>query len=171
MQRDPDRYWNPYAAGVAMGLVLLAAYLLVGKGLGASGPALRIVTTGLRAVAPGHVAATPPLAHLAAEPSPLTNYFVFLLVGTLLGGVVASYTSGRMAAGVTRGPTAPVRLRLWFALGGGVLLGVGARLARGCASGQALTGGGLLSAGSWAFMFAIFAGGYAAAYLARRQWR
>ena len=171
MERNPDRYWNPYVAGVAMGLVLLSAYLLVGKGLGASGPAIRIATVGLETVAPGHVAATPPLAHVAAEPHPLENYFVFLGLGTLLGGIVAAYTSGRMKGGVTRGPTAALGLRLPLALGGGVLLGIGARLARGCASGQALTGGGLLSAGSWAFMFAIFIGGYAAAYFVRRQWR
>jgi hypothetical protein len=169
--RDPDRYWNPYLAGVAMGLVLLSAYLFVGKGLGASGPALRFVAVAFEAVAPAHVAATPPLAHLAEEPHPLANYFVFLGLGTLLGGFVAAYTSGRMRAGVTRGPTAPVGLRLALALGGGVLLGVGARLARGCASGQALTGGALLSAGSWAFMFSIFAGGYAAAWFVRREWR
>jgi uncharacterized membrane protein YedE/YeeE len=169
--RNPDTYWNPYLAGVAMGLVLLAAYLFVGKGLGASGPALRLVTVAAAAVAPGHVAATPPLAHLAEEPSPLANYFVFLGLGTLLGGIVAAYTSGRMRGGVTRGPTAGLRLRLALALAGGVLLGVGARLARGCASGQALTGGALLSAGSWAFMFAIFAGGYAAAWFVRREWR
>ena len=171
MQRDPTKFWNPYLAGVAIGLVLLAAYLFVGKGLGASGPALRVAAVGLRELAPGHVAATPPLAHLAAEPNPLSNYFVFLGIGTLLGGLVAAYSAGRLAPGVTRGPTAPVGTRLAFAVGGGVLLGVGARLARGCASGQALTGGALLSAGSWAFMFAIFAGGYAAAYFARREWR
>jgi uncharacterized membrane protein YedE/YeeE len=169
--RDPDKYWNPYLAGVAMGLVLLAAYLLVGKGLGASGPALRFATIAAEAVVPGHVAATPPLAHLAEEPHPLANYFVFLGLGTLLGGFVAAYSAGRMKAGVTRGPTSPLGLRLALALGGGVLLGVGARLARGCASGQALTGGGLLSAGSWAFMFAIFAGGYATAWFVRREWR
>ncbi len=164
-------YWNPYVAGVAMGLVLLSAYLFVGRGLGASGPALRVAAVALGQLAPAHVAGTPPLAHLAAEESPLSNYFVFLGVGTLLGGVVAAYTAGRMKVGVTRGPTAGVGLRLALALGGGVLLGAGARLARGCASGQALTGGGLLSAGSWAFMLAIFAGGYAAAFLVRREWR
>jgi uncharacterized membrane protein YedE/YeeE len=169
--RDPDRYWNPYLAGVAMGLVLLSAYLFVGRGLGASGPALRLTTVALEAVAPSHVAATPPLAHLAEEPHPLANYFVFLGLGTLLGGLVAAYTSGRMRPGVTRGPTAPIALRLWLAVGGGVLLGLGARLARGCASGQALTGGALMSAGSWAFMFSIFAGGYATAWLVRREWR
>ena len=35
----------------------------------------------------------------------------------------------------------------------------GAALARGCTSGQALTGGALLNAGSWAFMLSVFAGG------------
>ena len=30
-------YWNPYMAGVLLGLVLLASYLLAGRGLGASG--------------------------------------------------------------------------------------------------------------------------------------
>ena len=46
----------------------------------------------------------------------------------------------------------------------------GARLARGCTSGQALSGGSVLSVGSWAFMFAIFGGGYAVAYFVRKLW-
>ncbi len=49
-------------------------------------------------------------------------------------------------------------------------MGIGAKLARGCTSGQALTGGALLSAGGWAFMMMVFAGGYGAAWLMRRQW-
>ncbi len=171
MQRDPEKYWNPYLAGLALGLVLFSAYLIVGKGLGASGPAVRLDAAILGTVAPSHVARTPPLRKLTADGGPLDNYFVYVMVGTLLGGAVAAYTSGRMRRDVTRGPSAGVPLRLALALAGGALLGVGARLGRGCASGQALTGGALLSAGSWAFMFAIFAGGYAAAILVRRQWR
>jgi uncharacterized protein len=171
MQRNPEKYWNSYAAGVALGLVLLGAYLFVGKGLGASGPALRIDSVVVGALSPAHVAHTPPLAHLGADGHPLDNYFIYVLIGTFLGGTVAAYTSGRLAHGVVRGPTASVGLRLALALAGGVLLGVGARLARGCASGQALTGGGLLSVGSWVFMFAIFAGGYGAAWFVRREWR
>ena len=42
MTKDPDRFWNPYLAGVALGLVLLATYLLTGKGLGASGASFRL---------------------------------------------------------------------------------------------------------------------------------
>ena len=61
--------------------------------------------------------------------------------------------------------------RMGWALSGGVIMGFAARLARGCTSGQALTGGATLALGSWLFMFAVFAGGYLLAPLMRRQWR
>jgi hypothetical protein len=64
-----------------------------------------------------------------------------------------------------------VGYRIAFALGGGALMGFAARLARGCTSGQALTGGAVLSVGSWVFMFAVFAGGYMLAPFIRRMWR
>jgi hypothetical protein len=72
---------------------------------------------------------------------------------------------------IERGPHAGRRARLGVGFVGGVLMGVGAVLARGCTSGLALTGGALLSAGSWIFMFAAFAAAYAAAPFLRRAWR
>ncbi|MCB1570869.1 MAG: YeeE/YedE family protein, partial [Xanthomonadales bacterium] len=57
------------------------------------------------------------------------------------------------------------------AFGGGALMGVGAMLARGCTSGQALSGGAVLSVGSWVFMLALFASAYLIAPLLRRLWR
>ena len=33
----PKPYWNPYIAGIGLGLVLLAAFVIMGRGLGASG--------------------------------------------------------------------------------------------------------------------------------------
>ena len=60
---------------------------------------------------------------------------------------------------------------LAMAILGGVLMGIAARLARGCASGQALTGGGALSLGSWIFMMMFFAGAYLFAPLLKKQWR
>jgi uncharacterized membrane protein YedE/YeeE len=57
-----------------------------------------------------------------------------------------------------------------MAFGGGMIMGFGARLARGCTSGQALSGGAVLSAGSWAFMFSIFIGAYGLAWFFRRFW-
>ena len=61
--------------------------------------------------------------------------------------------------------------RLAFAFAGGALMGMAARAARGCTSGQALSGGAVLSVGAWVFMMAVFAGGYAFAWFMRRQWR
>ena len=51
-----------------------------------------------------------------------------------------------------------------------MIMGLGAKLARGCTSGQALTGGAMLSVGSWLFIIGAFAAGYVAAPLFRRQW-
>ena len=61
--------------------------------------------------------------------------------------------------------------RLVFAFAGGAIMGIGAVLARGCTSGQALTGGALLSVGSWIFMPATFAAAYLVAPLLKRSWR
>ena len=44
--RLPRPYADPYVAGVGLGLVLLAAFVLVGRGLGASG-AFGATATGL----------------------------------------------------------------------------------------------------------------------------
>jgi hypothetical protein len=49
-------------------------------------------------------------------------------------------------------------------------MGFGAKLARGCTSGLALTGGALLAPGSWIFIATAFAAGYATAPLVRRHW-
>ena len=54
-------------------------------------------------------------------------------------------------------------------LGGG-LMGVGAKFARGCTSGQALSGAAVLNLGSWAFMLCVFIGAYALAYFVRKEW-
>ena len=58
---------------------------------------------------------------------------------------------------------------MFVSIGGGALMGFGAKLARGCTSGQALTGGALLSAGSWIFIAMCFASGYFFAPLAGGQ--
>lgn len=169
MQRDPNRFWNPYLAGVALGLVLAATYLVMGGGLGASGGSLRMGVAALSAVVPEHVAAVPALARSAV--SEHASWLVYELAGVVLGGLVAAYTSGRLRAEVLKGPRISTGARLGLALAGGVLMGMAAKLTRGCASGQALTGGALLSVGSWVFFLSFFGGGYAFARVVRREWR
>jgi uncharacterized membrane protein YedE/YeeE len=127
--------------------------------------------TAVEAVAPGHVASAPALRAATEAGHPLDDWLVFLMVGVVLGGIVASYTSGRMGIEVLRGPRISVAGRLAMALAGGLLMGLGAKFARGCASGQALTGGAMMSVGAWAFMGVFFGGGYSLAYFVRRAWR
>jgi hypothetical protein len=93
-----------------------------------------------------------------------------MIVGVPLGAFVSAWRSKRLAAVTGRGPNISTRRRWMFALAGGVFMGFGARLARGCTSGLALSGGAVLSVGAWAFMLAFFAGGYALAYIVRKTW-
>jgi hypothetical protein len=57
-----------------------------------------------------------------------------------------------------------------MAFSGGILMGYGSRFARGCTSGQGLSGASVLSVGSWAFLPAVFIGAYGLAYFLRRLW-
>ena len=167
---NSDRFWNPYLAGIALGLVLLTSFVLMGRGLGASGASHKVAVFGLDLVAPKHVARTPALAAAKADGHPLDDWLVFEVLGVFLGGAVGAYTGGRMKRETLRGPRVGVPLRLALAFGGGLIMGVAARMARGCTSGQALSGGAFLSVGSWAFMFAVFGGGYALAWFLRKEW-
>ncbi len=171
MHRDPNRFWNPYVAGVALGLVLLTTFLVMGKGLGASGANFRTGVWLVRLVAPAHVQQAPAMASVVEERHPLDDWLVFEVAGVIAGGLLGAWTSGRLRREVLKGVTFPAGARLALALAGGVLMGFAAKLSRGCTSGQALSGGAVLSVGSWAFMFSVFAGGYAVAYFVRRQWR
>jgi hypothetical protein len=169
--RDPERTWNPYVGGVLLGLVLLATFVVMGQGLGAASASWRAGVAALAAVAPDHVARTAPLAAATSRGSPLDDWVVFEVGGVILGAIVAAATSGRLRWEVVKGPTFRAGSRIALAVAGGVLMGAAARMARGCTSGQALSGGALMSVGSWAFMLAVFAGGYATAWVVRRQWR
>ena len=89
----------------------------------------------------------------------------------LVGGFLSGALAGRVKKTIERGPRIGAGGRLAFAFLGGALMGIGAKLARGCTSGQALSGGAVLGLGSWVFMIMVFVGGYAMAYFVRRQWR
>jgi hypothetical protein len=164
---------NPYAAGIGLGLVLLAAFVVMGRGLGASGAFTSVAAVAVEAVAPGHAAGHPFWSEYLSSGvgHPLKEWLVFEVLGVLAGGFLSGLLAGRVRATVERGPRISARGRLALAFAGGALMGIGAKLARGCTSGQALSGGALLSAGSWAFMLMVFAGGYGAAWFLRRAWR
>jgi hypothetical protein len=171
--RLPQPYSNPYLAGIGLGVVLLASFVIMGRGLGASGAFSSLVATATQAVAPQHAAGNEFYAEYLGDgtQSPLLDWLVFEILGVFVGGFISGTLAGRVAKGIERGPRVSNRTRLIYACVGGGLMGVGAKLARGCTSGQALSGGALLNVGSWVCMMCLFGGAYAVAYFFRRQWR
>jgi uncharacterized membrane protein YedE/YeeE len=170
-QKVAKAYTNPYLAAILLGVVLFMAFFLTGNGLGASGGLNRILVFFEDLVVPGHIDRTPYLLAMAGgAKNALDNWIVFLTLGTVIGGFTSGWIHNRVKLETNRGPRVPVKLRWVMAFIGGALMGFGARYARGCTSGQALSGGAVLSVGSWAFMFAVFAGAYAMAYSLRKFW-
>jgi uncharacterized membrane protein YedE/YeeE len=169
--RAEKPYVNAYLAGILLGIVLFTAFFITGNGLGASGGLNHLVVWAEDKFVPNHVDRTPYLLAIAGgDTNPLDNWVVFMIFGVLLGGLTSGYLNGRLNIETNRGPNITPRNRWIMAFVGGAIMGYGARLARGCTSGQALSGGAVLSVGSWLFMFAVFGGGYAVAYFVRRLW-
>lgn len=169
--RPKQDYIHPYLGGLLLGLVLFAAFFLTGNGLGASGGLNRIVVAVQDQIAPEHVDRTPYLLKMAGgDLNPLDDWIVPMIVGALLGGFFSGWRGGRLQVETNKGPRITVRTRWLMAFVGGAIMGYGARMARGCTSGLALSGGAVLSLGAWLFMFSVFAGGYALAYFVRKLW-
>jgi uncharacterized membrane protein YedE/YeeE len=168
VQGGPRPYANPYLAGVLLGLVLLASFVVLGAGLGASGGIARIGAALSVCVASSHTLGTEYFGKWGANP--MSYYLVFMFAGTFVGALVSALLANRARLQVERGAATSAGRRLGYALAGGVIVGFASRLAQGCTSGQALSGGALLLSGSLVFMVCLFASGYAAAWFFRRQW-
>jgi uncharacterized protein len=166
------KYSDPYLAGVGLGLVLLAAFVLTGHGLGASGAFATTAAGSVAAIAPEYAASNAYFGRYVAAPDgPWRDWLLFEIIGVFIGGFISAALAGRLRRDVERGSGVRIRTRLAMAFGGGAVMGLGAVLARGCTSGQALTGGALLSVGSWGFMLSAFAAAYAAVPLIKGSWR
>jgi uncharacterized membrane protein YedE/YeeE len=167
----PRPYWNPYVAGLLLGGALLASFLVLGAGLGASAVPIRFGAWIESVIAPQHAQSSEFFGgKYLADAHPLRYYLTFMLVGTFLGGLLSAVLARRINVCIERGKAFGKVRRVVLALVGGILVGYASALASGCTSGQALTGGALLANGSIVFMLCVFAGGYAVAYFVRRQW-
>ena len=152
-QRVAKAYVNPYFAGILLGLVLFGAFFLTGSGLGASGGMNRLLVVIEDAVMPEHVDRTPYLMEMAGgSKNPLDSWVVFVTIGTIIGGFTSGWLNNRVKVETNKGPQVPTRVRWVMAFIGGAFMGYGARFARGCTSGQALSGGAVLS---WAWYVAV----------------
>ena len=171
-ERQPQAYMHPVLAGIGLGLVLLATFVLVGRGLGASGAFNSVIARAVSAVAPEHAKGIEFMAGSLRDDgaSPLKSWLVFEVQALFACAMLSGFLGDRMKVVTEKGPRVSMRTRLGMAFASGMLMPFGAALARGCTSGQALTGGALLNLGSWAFMLMVcglglFAGMFAFAEL------
>lgn len=166
------RYLNPYVGGVLLGLVLLAANFVSGRGLGASGAIKSVVATTIETVDKNAVNTMPFMEEYskAHGGSPMRSWLVFEMMGVIVGGFLSGALAGRLKLKVEHSPKITSKRRLVFALAGGTLFGLGSQLGRGCTSGSALSGMAVLSLGGFITMMAIFGTAFALAYFFRRNW-
>ena len=170
MTRRP--YADPYLAGVGLGLVLLASFVMVGRGLGASGAFGASAAGMVRAFSPARAEHSAYFnRYVSTADGPWREWLLFELAGVALGGFLSAVLAGRVRREVERGRGVSSLARLATAFTGGATMGLGAVLARGCTSGQALPGGALLSVGSWIFVGAAFASAYLVAPALKWSWR
>jgi uncharacterized protein len=164
-------YWNPYFGGFLLGLLMIATFYISHRGLGASGALKSTVVTAVDAVAPTYAENNGYMSQFIKEgESPLDNWLVFETLGILVGAFISGGISGRIRWRTQHSPKITAKRRLIFALGGGILFGLGAQIARGCTSGAALSGMAVLSVGGFVTMLAIFGTGFLVAYFFRKNW-
>ncbi|MFO1396009.1 MAG: YeeE/YedE thiosulfate transporter family protein [Burkholderiales bacterium] len=167
---SPQAFWNPYFAGILLGLVLLATYAIAGRGLGATGAFGALSTWFASLASVAHVEGNVAHARYWNEGAPLLAWTLFLILGAFAGAFVSGAAAHRVRVGVERGPRVTDGQRLALAFVGGFVAAYGAKIAKGCTSGQALTGGAILNVGSLVFMGAVFAAAYALAWFVRKEW-
>lgn len=165
------KYMNPYLGGALLGLVLIAAFWVSGRGLGASGASKSAIVAVVKTVSPSHVENTAFYKdYLASHPNPLKEWLVFQMLGVIVGGFISGAIAGRLKFKVEKSSKITNKTRIIFAIIGGIFFGFGSQLGRGCTSGSALTGMAVLSLSGFLSMAAIFGTAFALAYFARKLW-
>jgi uncharacterized membrane protein YedE/YeeE len=168
---DPEKYMNPYLAGVLLGLVIMAAFFFSGEGLGGSGAFKDFVKTSVVKVAPEYAASTHYFKSATEmDHSPLKTWLVFEVLGILIGGIISGAFAGRLKLKLEHSPKITSRTRIIFAVLGGMLFGIGSQLGRGCTSGAGLSGMAVMSVSGFVAVAAIFGSGYLFAWFFRKLW-
>ncbi len=165
------KYMNPYLAGTMLGIVLLLAMYLSGRGLGASGGIKYCVVSLVGVVDHQHAENSVYYnKYFEGGKKPLKNWLTFEILGVLAGGFISGAIKGRLKFKIEKSPKISNTRRLIFAFLGGMFFVYGAQLARGCTSGAALSGMAVLSVAGFVTMVAIFGSAYLFAWFFRKNW-
>lgn len=165
----PAPYADASRVGVLLGFVLLTAFVVAGRGLGASGAFADVVGAVIDRTAPALVTGRPALADRVPSGVRLADeWIVWEIVGVCIGAALSAWLSGRWGSKGAVAKSEPAgNSHIVRAITGGVLMGIGARLAYGCTSGLALSGGALMATGAWLFIAVAFATATFVAWLLR----
>lgn len=167
---EKNNYWSPYLSGVGIGLVLLAAFYIIGKGLGASSAFSIASAVAVHKINPeyaGHIKYFS--RYLDVGPS-FRDWIVFEVCGLFAGAFTGALAGRNFRLRFDKGHGMSNATRLFTALTGGILIGFASRLARGCTSGVALSGGAQLALAGWIFVISMFVSGFFFAAIFRKMW-
>ena len=96
-KNSSKKYLNPYLGGVLLGIVILAANFVSGRGVGASGAIKSAVVTTVNTIAPKHAENTVFYQEYnESHPKPMKSWLVFQMLGVLVGGFISGALAGRL---------------------------------------------------------------------------
>lgn len=167
--RAPLPYWNPLVAGIALGVVLLATFVITGHGLGATGFTTRLTAWFGMNLAPIATEANEYLGSMVEEGKPLNAWITWQVIGVAIGALVSAWLAGRIRLHLDGKRFLGGAKRPITALVGGILAGFGARVAAGCTSGMGLSGAATLSLAGFVFLITFFAVGLVASRLMKEE--
>lgn len=166
-----SKYMNSYLAGTMLGVVLLLAMYLSGRGLAASGGIKYCVVSLVGTVSQQHASQSVYYSkYFENGQKPLKNWLPIEVLGILAGGFISGAISGRLKFKIEKSPKISNIRRLILAFIGGIFFVYGAQLARGCTSGAALSGMAVLSLAGFVTMACIFGSAYVFAWFFRKNW-
>lgn len=160
-------FWNPLLAGILLGLVLLATFVVTGHGLGATGATTRLSAWLGGALAPQAAASNGYLGPLLEGGNPLPSWISWQVLGVALGALASAGLAGRFRWQLDGLRSVGLIRRALMALAGGAISGFGARVAAGCTSGLGLSGAATLAIAAFVFLATFFAAGLIASRLVR----
>lgn len=161
----PGPAWSPYLVGALLGVLSWLTFYFSDKPIGASSFYATVAGMVGKIFARKRTAS---LAYYQSNPPKVDWEFVFVLM-TIGGAFLAAFSGGELTLRTlppfweARFGEGTVGLRAAVAVGGGVLMAFGARLAGGCTSGHGISGTLQMNVGSWIAVVCFFLGGMAVA--------
>ena len=165
-----QRGTSPYLIGAGIGLLNILAFAAFRRGIGVSGAYESSAALAARRWAPDALHVNDYVK--ARKAPPKFNWESWLVLGTILGGLVAARTARvKDASRADDAARAEGKRSPLASAAGGAMLMFGARMADGCTSGHGLSGTAQGAASSWLFTPLMFGVASLLARGARRRHR